>query len=184
MSSRDFYNLCYDLYKREGDDTDVIYQRAGVLLIALPILGGVTVKMGRTDILVDCFARVDTFFYYLATSVSLLSVFISAVFLILTVYPRKYQGLASMDVWQKWRGEYQKYSEGKEKADVPLEASSIDEAMIRNMCPKLAEAQAKNAKKNEKRRKYFQRSVLMAAISMVAMSAQALFYFLLHIQGI
>ena len=125
MKDRFFFDLCYDLYKREMDDAEAIYRRAGVLLIALPILGGVTIKMGRTDILVDCFARVDTFFYYLATSVSLLSVFISAVFLILTACPRKYQNLASMGVWQEWRDEYQEYLGNNGEKDIPEKSLPI-----------------------------------------------------------
>ncbi len=64
--SRDFYDLCYDQYKLEIDHADQIYQRAGVLLIVLPVLCGAAISVSRIDLLPRLFTRVDLFIYYIA----------------------------------------------------------------------------------------------------------------------
>lgn len=164
--SRDFYELCYDQYKQ----------------VAIPLLGTLMVTLGRVDILAMCFIRVDVFLFYLAFFVAAATLVVSVVFLFLCAYPRQYKTLASMDVWHKWRLDYQKYiSENEEGEEV---ATTLDTAMFDNLCPKLAEAQPVNAKINEKRRKAFQRSVLWGAITLAAIGVQAFFSVVLTAQGV
>ena len=185
MSSRDFYDLCYDLYKREMDDADVIYQRSSSTLFALPILFASFYALGRTDLLPKCFSRVDIFFYYLASVTAMLPLAVSVVMLFLAVCPcKKYKSLASMGVWQDWRTQYQEYLTNRQGNDQSQDPSALDAAMIENICPRLAEAQTNNAPINEKRRGYLRSSVLWAAVGMIGIGLQAILYFILKIQGI
>lgn len=182
--SRDFYQLCYDQYQQEMKEAETLYQRAGVMLVALPLLSTATVALGRIDILKLCFTRVDTFLYYLASVVAILSIAGGVVFLLLSVYPRKYETLATMDVWQKWRDGYQKYLSESKGSEVSSDTGELDMAMVNNLCSKLVEAQPINAQINEKRRKSFQKSVLMAAVALATIGLQALMYLILKIQGV
>lgn len=181
--SRDFYELCYDQYKQEMSEAEGLYQKAGVILVVLPLVGTVMVTLGRLDILGLCFVRVDAFLFYLAFLVASLALAASTLFLFLCVYPRKYKTLASMDVWQQWRENYQKFLREKEEnpGDDP---AVLDAAMFVNLCPRLAEAQPINAEINEKRRTQFKRSVLWAAIAFGAVGIEALFHLILKLQGV
>jgi len=181
--SRDFYELCYDQYKQEMSEAEGLYQKAGVILVVLPLLGAIMVTLGRLDILNLCFIRVDAFLFYLAFFATTLALAASTLFLFLCVYPRKYKTLANMDVWQQWRENYQKYL--REKEENPGEdPSALDAAMFVNLCQRLTEAQPINAKINEKRRMQFKRSVLWAAIAFSAVGVEALFHLILKLQGV
>jgi len=181
--SRDFYELCYDQYKQEMQDADAIYQRAGVMLIVLPLLGTATLALGRIDILRLCFTRVDAFLYYFGSLVAMLGIASSAVFLFLCVYPRKYQTLASMKTWHKWREDYQQYLNKGGEAGASSDGDEPEAATMKHLCEKLVDAQPINAEINEKRRKAFKYSVLAAAIAFAAIGLQAFFYLILKIQG-
>jgi hypothetical protein len=181
--SRDFYDLCYDQYKHEMSEAEGLYQKVGVILLVLPLLGTIMVALGRVDILHLGFMQVDVFLYYFASLVAVLALAASVVFLFYCVYPRQYKNIANMDVWHKWREDYQKHlSAHGEHATGEL--ASIDAAMLANLCLRLAEAQPVNAEINEKRRKAFKRSVQMAAIALAAIGVQALFCLALKLQGV
>lgn len=154
------------------------------MLVALPLMSTAAVALGRIDILKLCFTRVDTFLYYLAFVVAILSIAGSFLFLFLCVYPRKYETLATMDVWRKWREDYQKHLSDTKGSEGPSDAGALDMAMINNLCSRLVEAQPVNAQINEKRRRAFQKSVLTAAIALAMIGVQALMYLILKIQGV
>jgi hypothetical protein len=183
--SRDFYELCYDQYKQEMADADNLYQKAGVMLVIVSLLGTIIVALGRTDIIAQCFVRVDVFLFYLWTFLALIPLATSVLFLVLLSYPRSdYRTLQSINAWHDWRSQYEEYlkqSEPKEGVEIP---DNVDKTMFSNLCLRLVEAQPINAKINEKRRKMFQKSMLMAALSLIAISFQALFALILNIQGI
>jgi len=176
--SRDFYELCYDQYKTELDEADKLYQKVGVMLIVLPVLSSVVVKLGRVDLFGQLFTRVDVFIYYLASCLSLLLIAVSIVFTILCAYPRKYKRIGDLVGWQDWKERYEKYIK-EIKAN-----ETVGEVMMKDICPRLADAQTKNAPINEKRRKYFQKSVLTASLATASIAIQALFYLFLKIQGV
>lgn len=177
-TSRDFYELCYDQYKAELDEAEKLYQKVGIMLIVLPVLSSLVVKLGRVDLLGQLFTRIDVFIYYLASFISLLLIAISVAFAIFCVYPRKYKRLGDLGDWQDWKEKYEAYIR-KINAN-----ETIDEAMMRDICPRLADAQTKNAPINEKRRQYFQKSVLLASLTTVPITIEAFFYLLLKIQGV
>jgi len=181
--SRDFYEYCYSQYKQEMAEADGLYHKAGVMLVALPLLGAIMVRLGRLDILSLCFVRVDAFLFYLAILTAAFGVATSALFLFLCLYPRKYKTLADMDVWQKWREDYQKYLRAKEDGSAD-KAAALDAAMFENLCPRLAEAQPINAQINENRRKAFKRSVFWAGIVLVAVALEAIFHLALRLRGV
>jgi len=180
--SRDFYELCYDQYKLEMKEADGLYQKAGMMLVVIPLLGVIVVKLGRLDIIHLCFTRVDAFFFYLASVLASVFLIVSVWFLLSCIYPRKYKTLASMDFWQKWRDDYQAYLDKVD--DSSEQPNAIDAAMLQNLCPKLAEAQPVNAAINEKRRQSFRRSIKMAAIALSAIGVQAIFSLILALQGV
>ena len=180
--SRDFYELCYDQYKQEMREADGLYQKAGIMLVLIPLLGSAMVTLGRIDLLGQMFTRVDTFFFYLAFAITASALVVSTVFVFLFVCPRsRYKTLASMDVWQRWRQEYQEHLEKQEEKG---ETQTIDLAMFENITPRLAEAQPINAALNEKRRKHFQRSVKAAAVALATLGLEALFHLVLKVQGV
>lgn len=182
--SRDFYELCYDQYKHEMSETDNLYQKAGVMLVVIPLLGTLMVTLGRLNILNLCFIRIDVFLFYLAFLIASVTLVTSMVFLFLCVCPRQYKTLADMDVWQKWIKKYQEHLNNKEQSAEDRTSAELDAAMFENLCPKLAEAQSINAEINEKRRKAFKRAIQMAAIALVAVGTQAIFSIILQIQGV
>ena len=182
--SREFYELCYDQYSREMEEADRMYQKAGVMLVAIPLLGMVTVALGRMDILRFCLNRADIFLFYLASIVAILSLTISVVFLILFIYPRKYATLGSMDLWHQWRDDYRKYLKSREASDKVDCIAELDLALLDNVCLRIVEAQPVNSDINETRREAFKKTIIAVAISLVAIGFQALFYLILKVQGV
>ncbi|NQT12185.1 MAG: hypothetical protein HQ582_05530 [Planctomycetes bacterium] len=180
--SRDFYELCYDQYKHEMDEAQSLYQKAQLMIIVIPLLGAITVRLGRLDILDLCFVRVDAFLFYLAVVVSFAALVATVVFLFRCVCPRDYATLATMNVWQKWREDYQVYREDPRNND--SDSQSLDMAMFQRICPRLAEAQPLNAEINEKRRKSFKRSIQMSAVTLAAIGVEAFFALMLELQGV
>lgn len=180
-ASKDFYELCYRQYEFENKETDQIYQRVSFVLVFLSLLGTLVYKLGRIDIFDQLFIRIDVFLYYMFILIELICLVMSVTFGILFVLPRKsqYKTIASMNLWQKWRNDYKEYL--KQTGE---QAEKLDEALLCEITDKLAEAQANNAPINEKRRQYFYRCVLMAALGIIPLSLQALFYLLLKLQGI
>jgi prepilin signal peptidase PulO-like enzyme (type II secretory pathway) len=163
-------------------EVDQIYQRVSFTLVLLSLLGGVIFKLARVDIINLTFARLDVFFYYLAVLSAILLLGIGILFAVLFTLPRKkqYKTIASMDLWQKWRTDYEnELNELNEKND-----DTVDEAMIVEITKKFVEAQATNAPINEKRRQYFYKSVLMASLCFIPIVVQATFYLFLKIQGV
>jgi len=181
--SRDFYQLCYEQYKQEMLEADGLYQKAGVMLVVLPLLGAAEGALGRLDILKLCFTRVDVFFFYAASLATVLALAISTALLFFCICPRRYKTLASMDVWHKWREDYQGYL-NKTDRNGDVKAPALDDAMVMSLCNRLTEAQPANAEINETRRKAFGRSVKTAAIALAAVGVQALFYVILKLQGV
>lgn len=182
--SKDFYDLCYDQYKREMDEADRIYQKAGIMLVAIPLLSTIAITLGRIDIVKSSFVRIDIFIYYLALLVAIVSLAFSVYFLFKCIYPCQYATLANMNVWHKWREDYQNYLKNGKESDKANNFTESDLAMLRNICTRLVEAQPKNAEINERRRKAFQLSVMASGIALVAIAVQAFFYLILKIQGV
>jgi hypothetical protein len=179
--SKDFYELCYDQYKFEMAETNQIYQRVSFVLILLSLLGSIIYKLGRIDTIGLIFLRADVFLYYFSIFAAALLLAASVSYAVLFALPQKgkYKNLATMDVWHKWRKDYEDYLNKANKSE-----DTVDDAMLREITRKLAEAQANNAPINEKRRQYFHRCVLMGSLSIVPVSMQALFYLLLKLQGV
>jgi len=182
--NRNFYELCYDQYKQEMSEADGIYQKAAVMLVVIPILAASIVKLGRIDILKLFCARVDVFFYYVSSLIAIVALVASITFLVICVYPRRYKTLANMDVWSKWRTDYQEYLKKGEEGENASNITELDKALFDNVCSRLVEAQPINAEINEKRRKAFRRSILAATIAIITIGLQVLFYLILIIQGV
>jgi len=181
MNEREFYKLCYDRYKHEQNQADYIYQRAGILLPSLPLLGAVAYKLGQSKLLTQTFTRVDTFVYVLATTGAFACLSVSVVFLILCIYPRRYESLPPMKQWENWRKDYRKKLAGS--GEEPDE-EKIGKRCLAFMKDKVVDAENDYCRLNEIRRKHFRRAILWAALAIGAIAVQALFHMLLHVQGI
>ncbi len=184
MDEHEFYKLCLGEYRFEKTETGALYQRAGVLLVALPLLGTVCYKLGRIDLIPRVFERVDIFIYYVATTISFLSLSVSAFFLYMCIFPRGYPSLASMKKWQDWRDKYKERLASDKKQSINQKERLIGKEMLRSVIPLLADAQAGCSSLNEKRRKQFRRSILAVGFAIIPIPIQALFRLLLHLQGI
>jgi len=176
--SQSFYELCYDQYKIELDEAEKLYQKVAIVFIILPVLVGATVKIGRIDLFNRLFLRIDIFLYYVSCVTSWILIGISVTFALLCVIPRSYKRIGDMEEWQDWRKRYQKYID-ESKAE-----EKVDDVMIKDICPKLADAQTNNAPINEKRRKYFQKSIFFAGISVLFVALQGIFYLILKLENI
>lgn len=176
--SKAFYELCYDQYKIELEEAEKLYQKISILLVLIPVAGSISVSLGRTDLVVKMFERVDIFLFHTSFLAAWFMLAIGTAFSLLCVIPRTYKRIGDMEGWRDWKNKYQKYIEDSNNKE------DIEEALIRDICPKLADAQTKNAPINEKRRKYFQKAVLFASISLIPLALQAISYFLLKLQGI
>jgi uncharacterized membrane protein YcjF (UPF0283 family) len=177
--SKDFYELCYDQYKIELEEAEKLYQKVSILFLLIPVLASVSVTIGTIDLISDVFERVDIFLYYFSFLFTWSMLCISIGYSIFCVIPRKgYLRIGDMEQWQDWRDKYEKFLKESEGT------GTADEALIRDICPKLAEAQTKNAPMNEKRRAYFRKAVFWACLSIIPIGVQALFYLLLKLQGI
>ena len=126
--NREFYDLCYDQYKIELEEAEKLYQKVSILFILIPILGSVSVKIGRADLLNITFERVDVFIYYCSFLVAWILLTISIFFAILCVRPRKdYQRIGNMDGWQDWHVKYNVYLQKNGKDE------TVDEALMRDI---------------------------------------------------
>jgi len=175
--SKDFYELCYDQYKIELEEAEKLYQKISVLLILIPVIGGISVSLGRCDLILRISETV-VFLYYFSFFMAWCSLSVSTAYSILCVIPRTYKRINDMEGWQDWRKRYQKYIDESGKNE------TVDDALVREICPKLADAQTKNVPINEKRRKYFQKAVFGASLSIIPIAFQAIFFCLLKIQEI
>ena len=180
--SKEFYELCYRQYEFERQETNQLYQRASFVLVLLSILGTLIYKLTQIDILDQIF-RVGVSLYYLYS----LSIFIACLFLeisvvfgILFLMPRKsqYKTIESMKLWQKWYNEYAEYLKNSGS-----KSEKLDNTLFQEITEKLAEAQANNAPINEKRRQYFYRCVLMAAVATISIGIPAMLYLLLQFKS-
>ena len=180
--SFDFFTLCYDQYKQEMNDADLLYQRVSFMFVVIPVLGTLTVKLGRIDILNLAFIRCDVFAFYLFTVIAAIFLTVSVIFLVMTVYPRGYKTLANIDAWSSWRDDYLKYLSETEKSNGIDD--SEETALIKNIEKRLVESQPINANINERRRKAFKKTILFSSIALSALGIQAIFYLVLKIQGI
>ncbi len=176
-TSREFYDLCYDQYKLELEEAEKLYQKVAIVFIVLPLLIGATVQIGRIDLL-GRILRIDVFFYYISCLVAWILIGISATFAILCVIPRSYKRINDMEDWGDWRKRYQKYIEESQTKE------TVDEAMMRDISLKLADAQTNNAFINERRRRYFQKSIFIIGISTYFLALQGICYLIFRIEGI
>lgn len=168
MDDTEFYKLCYDQYKMELKDSETFYQRAGVLLIVLPLLGGVILASGPIDTerLYSCINNISIALYYLFTIFSLVCIAFSIIFLYQTILPRDYKNLALLSQWNEWR---KKWGNENEKGEI---------------IEQLVDVHDNNTAINEKRRNYFHKSVQWAGITLIGISAQTIFYIVISIKGI
>ncbi len=141
-ASQVFYELCYDQYKLELEEAEKLYQKAAIILIILPILVGTVISIGRTDLVEQFFVKKVVFLYYLSCFFSWTLILSGVIFAIYCVVPRNYQGISNLAAWQDWRKRYQEYIE-KSKA-----SETVDDAMIIDICTRLADALARNQPKS------------------------------------
>lgn len=183
MSDR-FFELCYDQYKLEMEQADAIYQRAGVMLVALPILGAASLSLGRIDLVARAFERVDVFIFHVVTLATLAGLATSIAFLFICIYPRRYESLASTDAWHQWREDYQNHMNEHSGDAEKVAGEALDQATFEQICPRLVAAQPINARINETRRIAFRRSVMSGAVAVGFLGAQAITHIVLKLQGI
>jgi len=157
-------------------ETDQLYQRAGVVLILLPLLGVLTYNLGRIDILNQVFTRIDVFLYYLFTFISYLCLGCSVVFAILFILPRKeqYKGMHFMKGWlRKYKYQHLKNRGKKQKSK---------NVIFYKITKELAKIQANNESINEKRRRHLYRCFLMASFAITVIGLQAILLFMIKVQ--
>lgn len=181
MNEREFYDLCYDQYKHEQNQADAIYTRAGVLLPSLPVLGAIAYGLGRPELLVLCFTRIEIFSYLFGAILAFGCMGVSVLFLLLCLYPRRYQSLPPMADWEDWR---QNFRTEFRKNDSEPDEEQIGEHCLGLLKEKVVAAQKDYARLNEIRRKHFQRAILLAALAICGIALEAFFHLFLHLQGV
>jgi hypothetical protein len=181
MNEREFYELCYDQYKHEQNQTDAIYQRAGILLTSLPILGAAAYKLGRPELLPQCLTDLAVFLHLLGAAGAFGCLAVSGVFLVISICPRSYQSLPPMAEWDAWR---QKYREDLSKEGKEPDGEVLGNECLKLLTEKVVAAQSDYSRKNEIRRTSFQAAIISASIAMGAITVEGLFHLLLYYKGI
>ncbi|MDP6636150.1 MAG: hypothetical protein QGG42_14720 [Phycisphaerae bacterium] len=182
MNDEKFFEICFGQYRYEQQQADAIYQRAGILLTALPIIGAIAYKLGRPDLIPIWFSRVDIFLYLTAVTAAFGAVGTGTVFTILCICPRKRYGtLTLMQSWENWRNEYREKLD--DKGNPPSE-KEIGEGCLQRMKERILEAEKSHAALNERRRQYFKYTIFSIGAATAAIAFEAFFHMLLYLQGI
>ncbi len=185
MDDKEFCELCYKQLRDEMSQTDGIYQRCGILLAILPIMGVAAYRLGRPDLVTKVFTRVDIFLYLLATAAAFLSLAVSAGFLIWCVVPRSsYSSPATMKEWAKWRDQHRSEVRADGNRSPAETEEVVSDATVHAMIERLTDAEERCAPINEKRRRAFRWSIMFAGITFACIGTQALFHLLLFLQGV
>jgi hypothetical protein len=182
MNDEKFFEICFDQYRYEQNQADAIYQRMGILLTALPILGAIAYQLGRPDLIPIWSTQIYIFLYLTAGTIAFVAIAVGVAFMLLGVCPRtKYKSLRPMQSWEDWRNDYRKTLGSKDK---PANEETIGEASLKEMKKKVLEAEKSYSRMNEKRRKYFQHAVFSTGIATAGVALEAFFHMLLYLQGI
>ena len=167
MKDDQFFEFVYKQYCREQDETNGLYQKCTLAILPLPIIAGASVALGRGDTYREVFSGTRVLLYWEAALVTFVALAAAMVFIGLCVIPKRdYEGLDVMTEWHKWRNDRKRQGHG-------------DVRVFNELCERLAEAQAKGAKKNERRRQHFRKALCSLVVAVSALGAQAFFYFLL-----
>ncbi|HPG69032.1 MAG TPA: hypothetical protein PLO37_19465 [Candidatus Hydrogenedentes bacterium] len=184
--SKDFFEFSYQQYKLELSEADKFYSKAGILVSALAILGGLAYRLSEPATLLTW--RLD-----LSTCRNLVEI-LSVCALLKTLWhtcqmvrPRKgYEALAPVRVWHDW---LKKRAERVEKMppckidEVKSEEDAII-AFMSEIIPRLAEAQEKNAQLNEQRRESFRKAVDWLFRFAFFLLIQAVFHLAIYLWGL
>jgi hypothetical protein len=181
MEEKEFFSFCIEQYREQQSQADAIYQRVGVLLAALPVLGAVAYKLGRPELLPITFTRVDIFLYIAFSFLTFIGIALSILFLVLSICPRTYKALPPMREWNEWRVKYGKnLSQAGEKAGDRIVSTECQEELKK----KVIEAEEQYQHTNEARRKWFKGAILCAALSIGTLGLQATMHLMLYLQRI
>lgn len=177
-----FYELCLKQYESEMQEADGIYQKSGVMLIVIPILGSIIYKLVNTEILKKPMTQcIATAVYYTTGVVAIISVIISIVYLFLSITPRKdYKKIDNMNKWQDRREKLLKNKNHNKTKTKASHKTEINDIIINDIIFKLNDAQSNNAEINEDRRYKFMLSVKWAFCALVAVGIQAISYIILN----
>jgi len=184
MNDKEFFDFCYDQYKTELADADLLYQRAGILLTGLAVLGGLIAALIRLEYVVDTFHRLDIGAYYICAAASVLSLTCSAGFLVAVLIPRRYSRIAPVKAWKEWRAVYGSIltSDDVTAEERNREALAIETHTL--LLDNIAKAQSENAPQNQARMKHFTSSVKWTSIAVVCMVLLALARLAIYVRGV
>jgi hypothetical protein len=180
MNEKDFFEVCYKRFVIAQEQSDSLYQRAGLLLTALAIVGAASYGIGRPELLPKIFVRIDVFFFLAFSAFTFVCLCVGVFFLILGITPRQYASLPPMREWESWRQEYRKILAGS--GNKPNEDDVSRECLSR-MKTQILDAECDHAKKNEIRRKHFRRAVLCCSLGFCGLAIQAFLRMILFVQG-
>jgi len=178
-----FLDFCYDQYKIDLQDAETIYPRSSVLIGAITLLSGATVKLARLDLLVRWYEAPLFFFTAVSTGLIALLVVFSSASLLLAVYPRRYKRVAPMSKWREWREKYLEILT-EENASQSASHSTTSGQCVEYLTSALTAAQAENASLNEIRRKHYQRAVLTSVLMTIGVLLLAILRFCLFLGGV
>ena len=196
----DFLEFSYDLYKAEIEDADRMYARAGFLVTALLILGGIILKLAKPELLL-VWPCISVALLHLVTATATVFLVLALFHTLYTAYPRRYTRVASADQWREWREEMALYilredmpvpgSVGGQKEAATLGpdssvrgrtiAARAMDAFVEKVPNSLAAAQQRNVEINESRREHFQRAMFWLVRTAATVLVQSFLALAVHL---
>jgi hypothetical protein len=184
MTDKEFFDFCYEQYRRELDQADLLYQRGAVILPIQTFLAGAVVYLTRTDLWKSTFLRLDVFLYYLAALVGLFLLVDAMGHLVAAILPRNYERVASTTQWRDWREGYRSQLAKYDANDDAGNQQALQEQTAAQLLDAVVIAEDANSRLNETRMRFFRAGVLRTALSLVVIVVQAVLYFAIRLRGL
>ena len=168
LDDKSFFDLCYDQYKVENDETASIYSVAAFALTGLTVVGAAIAALARSDWLNHSLKRLDVSLFYSALVAAALLLVVAVIRLAMCATPRHgYKALRSIT----------NLREDFKDADV---SKHPDYARLTGL---LCQCHAANRELNEHRRSHLQATIRVGSWSLAMLFAAAFFHAIVTLVG-
>lgn len=179
-------DLYYREYRAEHTETESLYKRYQFAVASIALLAGVVSAVTRRDLLSLYWLRVDVFLYYTFIGLAGMCLVAASGCLVVSINPRKFQHLDSLEKWRIWRQAYRKevVDSGYGGEDPSLIDAAVASATCDQAIERLAEATDWNAAKNRIKLRWFNYSFYFIVAAIGAVALQAVMHAVLFLNGV
>jgi hypothetical protein len=159
-----FFDLCKELYVEEYQRVEAINQRAVNLITLFSAIGG-AIYVIASLICVNGYPQSLVIVGYVSLGVSLVSAIIGIIFLFLTIFPKKTRNMATLDKWNDWLEEREKYQHPT--------PTTIETDLYNYVAGQLANGQAARFQNNEKCFGFLKKAQIYLVVTLFALLVAA-----------